>query len=347
MRRGPVLGIGDRVDRGVWEVAWIIVAGVRVLVSGMGGELGARVASLLEDEPWVGSLEGIDVDPPRRRLRRAVFHRIVPGQHERTVDTVISFNPHIVVHVAVWEPHARAGLDTARRLTDDAATSILGAAAECRALESIVVRSGIEIYGRARGSVTRPNEDVAPNPTSNYGHMVAGIEHTADAIGRRIGVSVGALRLATVLGPHVPSALGRYLRMPAVPFSALADPPFAVIHQNDAAEAFVAAARARIAAPLNIVAPGAITAYQAIRRGGRVAVPLFGPEWSLARGVSYLMGAPVPDHVQEMLHRGRLADNTRAFETIGFAPTSTSRDVIDQLFQWPSVVHTPAARAVA
>lgn len=319
------------------------MAGVRVLVSGMGGELGSRIASLLEDEPWVGSLEGIDVDPPRRRLRRTLFHRIVPGQHDRTVETVTTFDPHVVVHVAVWEPHARAGTATARSLTDDAATSILGAAAECRALESIVVRSGIEIYGRARGSVTRPSEAEPPHPTSDYGHMVAEIERTARAIGRRVGVSVGELRLATVLGPHVPSALGRVLRMPAVPFSAVANPPFAVIHQHDAAEAFVRAARVRLDQPLNVVAPGAITAYQAIRRGHRLPIPLVGPEWTVARGLTYLAGAPIPDHVQEMLHRGRLADNGRAREVLGFAPTTTTSDVIDQLYRWPTVVHQPAA----
>jgi UDP-glucose 4-epimerase len=159
------------------------MAGVRVLVSGMGGELGSRVASLLEDEPWVGSLEGIDIDPPRRRLRRTVFHRIVPGQHDRTVDTVTKFDPHIVVHIAVWEPHARPSTETARSLTDDAVTSILGAAAECRALESIVVRSGIEVYGRARGSVTRPSEVEPRNPTSDYGRMLAEIERTVGRSG--------------------------------------------------------------------------------------------------------------------------------------------------------------------
>ena len=318
---------------------------MRVLISGMGGELGSRVASLLEQQAWVGQIEGIDADPPRRRLRRTVFHRIVPGQHDRTVKVVTDFNPHVVVHVAVWEPHARAATALARRLTDDAATSILGAAAECRALESIIVRSGIEIYGRGRGSVTRPGEQVATNPTSEYGHMVAKIEATATAIGERVGVSVGSLRLATVLGPHVPSTLGRLLRLPAVPFSVLADPPFAVIHQHDAAEAFVIAARERVDEPLNIVAPGAITALQAIRRGRRIPIPLVGPEWPAAKAVAYLAGAPLPDHVLEMLHRGRLADNARARELIGFAPTTTTGDVIDQLYRWPSVVHTPATIA--
>lgn len=323
------------------------MAGVRVLISGMGGELGSRVAMLLEDEPWVGAIEGIGVDPPRRRLRRTVFHRIVSGQHDRTVDEVTRFDPHVVVHIAVWEPNARASPATARTLTDDAATSILGAAAECPSLESIVVRSGLEVYGRGRNSVTRPNERVVPRPTSEYGETLYEIEQTAVAIGDRIGVSVGALRLASVLGPHIPSPIGRLLRMPIVPFSVFSDPPWAVIHQHDAAEAFVAAARTRLTEPLNIVAPGAITAYQAIRRGGRVPIPVVGPAWSVARAASYVAGAPLPDHVLEMLTRGRLGDNQRAADVLEFAPTTTTSDVIDQLYRWPSVVHTPARRAVA
>ncbi|MGH9134769.1 MAG: NAD-dependent epimerase/dehydratase family protein [Ilumatobacteraceae bacterium] len=323
------------------------VVGQRVLISGMGGELGSRVASLLENEPWVESLEGIDLDPPRRRLRRAVYHRIGPGDHDRIVDVVTRFDPHVLVHIAVWEPHSRANPERARLLTDDAATSILGAAAECRSLESIVVRSGTEIYGRARGSVSRPDESARINPTSRFGKMLAGIEHTAATIGDRIGVTVGALRLAPVIGPHVPSPLGRYLRMPAVPFSALADPPFAVAQETDAAAAFVAAARVRLAEPINVVAPGSITAFQAIRRGGRLPVPLFGPDWMIARGLSYLAGAPIPDHVLELMHRGRLADGGRAREVLGIGATNTTREVIDKLFSWPSVVHTPAREAVA
>jgi UDP-glucose 4-epimerase len=323
------------------------VVGQRVLISGMGGEIGSRVASLLENEPWVESLEGIDGDPPRRRLRRTVFHRIVPGDHDRIVDAVTRFDPHVLIHLAVWEPHSRANPDRARLLTDDAATSILGAAAECRSLESIVVRSGIEIYGRSRGSVTRPDESARINPTSGFGKMLAGIELTAATIGERIGVAVGALRFAPVIGPHVPSPLGRYLRMSAVPFSALADPPFAVVQEIDVAAAFVAAARIRLAEPINVVAPGAITAFHAIRRGRRIPVPLLGPDWAIARGLSYLAGAPIPDHVLELMHRGRLADGGRAMEVLGVAPTNTTSEVIDKLYSWPSVVHTPARVAVA
>lgn len=323
------------------------MGGQRVFVSGVGGELGTLVARLLEDEDWVGALAGIDADPPRRRLDRTEYHRIHPHEHERIVETVTAFNPHLLVHVGVWEPDARANPREAAELTDQAATSILGAAAECTALEHVVVRSGIEIYGRARGALTRPNESAPLRPTSDWGRTVAAIEQTASRVADRIGVTVGAVRLASVLGPHVPSPLGRLLRMPAVPFSALADPPFAVIERHDAARAIVAAARVGLAQPVNVVAPGAITALQAIRRGRRLPVPLIGPDWRIARTISYLFGAPIPDHVAETLHRGRLADNRAMRDLLGVVPEVSTPEVIDRLYDWPDVVHQPARVRVA
>lgn len=308
----------------------------------MGGELGSLVASLLESEPWVGRLVGIDVDPPRRRLRRAEFHRIEPHDRERIVDVVTTFDPHVFIHLAVWEPDARAGTTHARQFTDDATTAMVGAAAECRSLEAIVVRSGIEIYGRRSNSLTRPDETVTVHPTSDYGHMVQRVEAAANAAAARVGVAAGALRLAPVLGPHVPSPLGRLLRQPVVPFSALADPPFTVVEDADAARAFVAAAKCRLDRPVNVVAPGAVTGLQAVLRGRRIPLPMVGPEWAITRRLSHLFGAPIPDHVLEVMHRGRLADGALAAEVLGVSPATTTPEVIDRLYAWPSVVRVPS-----
>lgn len=321
--------------------------GRRVFISGVGGELGTLVASLLEAEDWVGALSGIDADPPRRRLQRTAFHRIRPDEHDRIVQTVVDFDPHVLVHVGVWEPDARAAPHLAATLTDQAATSIIGAAAECPSLEHVVVRSGIEIYGRARNGLTRPGESAPLRPTSEWGHTVAAIERTAAQVGQRVGVTIGALRLAPVLGPHVPSPLGRLLRLPSVPFSALADPPFAVIEDRDAARAFVAAARVGLAEPVNVVAPGATTALQAARRGRRIPLPLVGPQWRIARTLSHLFGAPIPDHVAEVLQRGRLADNGRMRSVLGVEPEATTTEVVERLYHWPSIIRQPARVQVA
>jgi UDP-glucose 4-epimerase len=304
----------------------------------MGSELGSLVAVKLEAESWVGSLVGIDADPPRRRLRKAEFHLIAPSQRERIVDVVTAFNPHIIINISVWEPDARAGLHDARQFTADAAVAIIGAAAECPALESIVMRSGIEVYGRARGTRTRPDETAPVHPTSEFGKMLASLEQQSAVLSARAGLAIGTLRLAPVLGKHVPSPLGRLLRQSIVPYSVLADSPFAVIQDGDAADAFVAAAARRLNEPLNIVAPGAITTLQAAHRGRRIPMPLFGPGWGIAARLSHLFGAPIPDHVVEVMHRGRLADASRAVEVLGFTPANTTSQVIDHLYAWESVV---------
>jgi UDP-glucose 4-epimerase len=323
------------------------MAGRRVFVSGVGGELGTLTASLLEDEPWVGEVAGVDADPPRRRLTRTTYHRIPPSDHDRLVQTVMDFDPHMLVHIAVWEPHSRAAPDAAAELTDQAATSILGAAAECPSLEHVILRSGIEVYGRGPGALTRPDERAALLPTSRWGRTLADIERTAASVAQRVGVTVGAVRFAPVLGPHIPSPLGRLLRMSAVPYAALSDPPFAVIENDDAARALVAAARQQLTEPVNVVAPGAITARQAASRGRRLALPLVGPQWAVARRISHLLGAPIPNHVTEVLQRGRLADNGRMRELLGLVPRSTTPEVIDHLYGWPSVIRQPPRRQVA
>jgi nucleoside-diphosphate-sugar epimerase len=65
---------------------------MRVLVTGMGGELGTRVAMLLEAHRDVEAVVGIDVEPPRRHLRRAEFHRVDPRDKVRTVACVRSLD---------------------------------------------------------------------------------------------------------------------------------------------------------------------------------------------------------------------------------------------------------------
>lgn len=304
----------------------------------MGSELGSLVAVKLEAQPWVGELVGIDSDPPRRRLRKAEFHLLKPSERERIVDVVTSFNPHVLINISVWEPDARAGLRDARAFTADAAIAIIGAAAECSALEAVVVRSGIEVYGRGRGAPTRPDETAPVHPSTEFGKMLIGLEQQSKVLADRAGLAIGTLRLAPVLGKHVPSPLGRLLRQPVVPYSVLADSPFAVVQDGDAADAFVTAAARRLNEPLNLVAPHAITTLQAALRGRRIPLPLLGPGWGLAERLSNMFGAPIPDHVIEVMHRGRLADGSRAIEVLGAGPTYSTPEVIDHLYAWESVV---------
>jgi UDP-glucose 4-epimerase len=324
-----------------------VVTAVRVLVSGMGGELGSRVATMLETQPWVSEVCGLDLDPPRRRLRSAEFHRIEPKDRRRTEALVSDFDPHVVLHLGTYEPHARFNAAQAAEYTHDASVHVLGAAVRAPSLQLIAVRSGIVVYGRRRGSATRPDERGAVDPTSPWGRSLAEAEELARQAGEAAGVPVTMVRLAPVMGPHSPSPLGRYLRLPVVPVSLLADPSFSVLHMEDAARALVATAQRRHDGPVNVVAPGAVTASQAARLGGKLPLPLVGFEWPVVREAAAAAGAPVPDHVLELVHRGRTADGSRSQELIGFEPALTTFEVVRNLHDWATVTHLRPQKAVA
>src|SRR5262245_47591903 len=116
----------------------------------MGGELASLVTVMLEDEPWVGAIHGMDVEPPRRRFRRATFELVEPDDEARMAEITARFDPHVLMHLGVYEPGARAGDGAAQRWTESTSHSVLTTAGSGPALESIVVRSGLAVYGTRR-----------------------------------------------------------------------------------------------------------------------------------------------------------------------------------------------------
>jgi UDP-glucose 4-epimerase len=319
---------------------------MRVLITGMGGELGTRVANLMEADERVTDILGMDLFPPRRRIFRSEFHRVEPGDRRKAVHLVRDFDPEVVLHVGIFEPHSRTNPTEARLGTAASAVSVLGAAASCPSLQAIVVRSGIEVYGRRRGAPTRPDESAEVAPTTPFGRSLAHVEQVAVEAGEVAGVPVTAVRLAPIVGPSIPSPLGRYLRLPAVAVDPLSELPFSLLHQEDACQAIVAAAWAGHDGPLNVVGPGAVTATQAVLLGRRIPVPVLGPGWRIAAAAAELLGAPLPPHSRELLERGGTADGSLARTVLGIEPRST-HDVVDQLYRWDAVEHPVGAEAPA
>jgi UDP-glucose 4-epimerase len=167
--------------------------------------------------------------------------------------------------------------------------------------------------------------------------MVAGVR-------LRHGVPVCALRYAPVVGPHVPSPVGRLLRLPVVPVPAFADPPFSLLHPDDSAEAMVAAIEHRYDGPLNVVGPGAATPWQAVRLGGRVPLPIVAPFWDAASRIVELAGAAIAPHVIEQLRHGRTGAGGRAVEELGLRHLVPTQTVLRELFEWADVIPIPTSR---
>jgi UDP-glucose 4-epimerase len=312
---------------------------MRVLVTGMGGEIGTRVAQVLEAQPEVTEILGVDFVPPRRRLQRSQFKRIDPREREKLVGVVLDFAPQMVAHCGVYEPEARMSGELAGIRSEAAAVAALGAAARAGSLQHVAIRSSLSVYGRGPGHPRVPNERSIVAPTSPYGRSCVAVEALAVDLGRRHGSTTTALRFAPVVGPHMPSPLGRVLRLPGVPVPAFSDPAFSLVSLTDGAQAFVGAMLATFDGPLNVVAPGSVTPWQAARLGGRLPIPTAGLGWRAARAAAEFLGAPMPPHVMEILRQGCSGDASRLMSELGFRFEKTARDICAELFDWASVVH--------
>jgi UDP-glucose 4-epimerase len=222
---------------------------------------------------------------------------------------------------------------------------VLDAAVDGGNLRHIVMRSGIEVYGRGHGAHEFPDESVPPAPSTPWGESLLHAEVQARETGRRIGATVTRLRFAPMVGPHFPSPLGRLLRLPVVPFSPR-DPSFSVVHQEDAAAAIVAATHRPYDGPINVVAPGGVTVSLAATLGRRVGIPVLGPFWRSTRLAAELVGAPIPAHIQELLLRGAVVDGRRAGDLLGVKPRHSTHEVIERLFEWSEVTYLPVTTKV-
>ena len=93
---------------------------------------------------------------------------------------------------------------------------------------------------------------------------------------RRPDIAVTILRLANMIGPAMDTTLSRYLAGPLVPTMFGRDARLQLLHEQDALGALERAAMAGKAGTFNIGADGIIMLSQAIRRAGRIPLPVPG-----------------------------------------------------------------------
>lgn len=320
---------------------------MRVMVAGMGGELGTRVAQLLEEHDDVTEVAGFDFVPPRRRLRSSIFRRIDPLQRDKIVDFVREYEPTHVVHFGVYEPASRMDPVLAERRTDACTVALLGAASRVGTLQGLVVRSGAVVYGRGGARPSVPDEDAPVDPTTPYGFTCMKLEAAAQGFGARHDIPVAAIRMGPVVGSHMPSPLGRVLRLPAVPVPGFGDPPFSMCSQEDSSRAMVAALVRGAHGPFNVMGPGAASPWQVVRLGNRVPMPVTGPMWGWAARLCEIAGAPMPEHVAEVLRMGRTADSSRAKSELGLTDLRPTQVICEELYEWADVVPLRARIEVA
>ena len=307
-------------------------------VTGMGGEIGVRVTNLLERDARVEAVLGVDIDPPRRRLHRAEFRRVDPRTAaSSSASSAISRRLPSRTSVCTNLNPRCAGPALARSLTREFTIVALGAAGTARtSIASLCVPASRSMAGREdppRGR-TRPS---VPLPTTPFGRSLLEVEVAARDVAMSVGAALTLVRCAPIVGPHMSSPLGRLLRLPLVPMGALSDLPFSLLHQDDAAVAFIRALDSSYDGPVNVVASG---------RGdggasGASRWPACGSRSSGRNGLrpapSPKCWAPLPPHVQELLTCGRTADGTFGASLLGLDGLRSTLEIVEDLYDWAAV----------
>ncbi len=184
---------------------------------------------------------------------------------------------------------------------------------------------------------------------ANYGFIPQTLSEDGDPIDvlvlSPVAVASGAvIRCRPVGALLMEDNSGTDEKIIAVPVDALHDPPFSLLHPDDACAAMVAALERRADGPFNIVGPGAASPWQTARLGGRLPVPVFGPMWGPTAQAVEFMGAAIAPHVVELLRFGRTANGAKAADVLGLDAIRSTQSVVRDLYEWAEVVPIVTAR---
>ena len=162
---------------------------------------------------------------------------------------------------------------------------------------------------------------------------MAAVEADCEKVAGRLGVPLATLRFAPISGAHMPSPLARYLRLPIVPV-ALRRPLFQLVHLDDVARATELALLRGFDGPVNIAAVDAVDPWQAAWSAHRLPVPLPAAGLLLTGPMTEIVGSPLPDHVRELLRRGRRATTGHATSHLSFTARHSTHEIVADLHAW-------------
>jgi UDP-glucose 4-epimerase len=309
-----------------------------VLVTGVNGYLGGRLAARLAADPAIDRVIGVDATAPdtatTTMLGRAEFVR-ADIRNPLISKVISSAKVDTVVHASLTAHPAAPGRRTLHKEMNVIGTMQLLAACQRSSLVSkLVVKSAAAVYGSGARDPAAFTEDMAPKelPSNGYGQDNAEVEAYVRGFGRRRpDVSVTTLRFTNLIGPQVDTVLTRYFSLPfAVPTVLGHDARLQLLHSEDALAVLHRAVRHDLPGVYNVGADGVLLLSQAIRRSGRVPVPVpepvMGPLHRMFRRTRLMDFGP---EQLRYLNFGRVLDLTRLKERFGFTPRWTTREAFD------------------
>ncbi|GLZ38226.1 NAD-dependent epimerase/dehydratase family protein [Actinokineospora sp. NBRC 105648] len=308
-----------------------------VLVTGVGGYLGGHLAARLAANPEIHRVLGVDTTAPNRdvarTLGRAEFVR-ADIRNPLIAKVITSAEVDTVVHASLAaHPPGPSRRSAVKEMNVIGAMQLLAACQRAPSVRRLVVKSTAAVYGAGARSPAVFTEDDAPRDISSSGYAKDAVEVEGYVRGfarRRPDIDVTVIRLTNLIGPRVDTVLTRYFSLPVVPTVLGYDARIQLLHSEDALAVLERAATHPVPGVFNAGGDGVLMLSQAIRRAGRLQLPV--PRSAMPSAGRLLRGARLvdfsPDHVRYLNH-GRVLDTTRLRAVFGFTPRWTTRQAFD------------------
>jgi UDP-glucose 4-epimerase len=211
---------------------------------------------------------------------------------------------------------------------------LLAACQRSPLVRKLVVKSTAAVYGAGPRDPAVFTEEMGPKelPSSGYARDNAEVEGYVRGFGRRrLDVAITTLRFTNLIGPLVDTVLTRYFALPAmVPMVLGRDARLQMLHSEDALAVLHRAVSEDLPGVFNVGGDGVIMLSQAIRRAGRIPMPLPGPlVGPVTRMFPDTRFVNFGSEQVRFLNFGRVVDTTRLKRVFGFTPRWTTRQAFD------------------
>jgi len=308
-----------------------------VLVTGACRFLGGYLTARLAQNPLINGVIAVDAIAPSkdmlRRMGRAEFVR-ADIRNPFIAKVIRNGDVDTVVHAAAASYAPRSGGSAAlKEINVMGAMQLFAACQKAPSVRRVVLKSTSEVYGSSAHDPAIFTEDSSSRRPFREGFAKDSLDIEGYVRGlsrRRPDIAVTILRLANMIGPAMDTTLSRYLAGPFVPTMFGRDARLQLLHEQDALGALERAAMAGKAGTFNIGADGIIMLSQAIRRAGRIPLPVPGfGVWaldSLRRANRY---TEITRDQFDYLSYGRVMDTTRMRTELGYQPKWTTAEAFD------------------
>ncbi len=304
-----------------------------VMVTGVSRYLGGRFTQLLQADPDISRVIGVDVVPPKTDLGDAEFVRA--DIRNPVIGKVISrAEVDTVVHMAVLAtPLDAGGRAMMKEINVIGTMQLLAACQKAPSVRKLVVKSSTAVYGSSPQDPALFTEDLEPNAMARTGYAKDSVEVEGYVRGfarRRPDVAVTTLRFANFVGPKVRTPLTSYFSLPVVPTVLGFDPRLQFIHERDGLEVLWRTTLGDHGGTYNIAGDGVMTLSQAIRRAGRPSLPIPQPAapW-IGQALRRLGVADFSSEQVRFLSYGRVVDTSRMKDVLDFTPRYSTREAFD------------------